>query len=135
MSQTIITNAYDFSAELTMPTSQIEQTIAFTSNNVAFTGMRIATDTLYYVKSDGSEVEVYNTSSKWSTDSTAYQYIGIDTNVLVSDTFGTWFSNNAVKGAFSLTIFYNGATYIIGGGSGGGGGQTTIELLDAFPSI
>ena len=135
MSQTIVTNGYDFNAELTMPTSQIEQTIAFTSNNVAFSGMRITKDTIYYVKSDGSEVEVYNTSTKWSTDSTNYQYIAIDTNVVVSDTFGTWFSSNAVKGAYSLTVSYGGATYTIGGGTGGGGGQTTIELLDAFPSI
>ena len=104
MSQTIVTNGYDFNAELTMPTSQIEQTIAFTSNNVAFSG-------------------------------TNYQYIAIDTNVVVSDTFGTWFSSNAVKGAYSLTVSYGGATYTIGGGTGGGGGQTTIELLDAFPSI
>ena len=135
MSQTIVTNGYDFSEELTMPTSQIEQTIAFTSNNVAFSGMRITTDTMYYVKSDGSEVEVYNTSTKWSTDSTNYQNIAIDTNVVVSDTFGNWFSSNAVKGAYSLTMIYKGATYTIGGGAGGGGGQTTIELLDAFPSI
>lgn len=134
MSQTIITNAYDFSEELTMPTSQIEQTIGFTSNNLEFTGMRITTDTMYYVKSDGSEVEVYNISTKWSTDNTAYQNIGIPTNVLVSDTFGNWFSNNAVKGAFSLTIFYGGATYTIGGGASGGG-QTTIQLLDAFPTL
>lgn len=135
MSQTIITNAYDFSDEITMSTSQIEQTIAFSSNDLAFTGMRITTDTLYYVKSDGSEVEVYNTSTKWSTDSTKYQNIAIDTNVIVSDTFGTWFTSNAEKGAYSLTINYGGATYIIGGGSSSGGGQTTIELLDTFPSI
>ena len=134
MSQTIVTNGYDFSEELTMPTSQIEQTIAFTSNNVAFSGMRITTDTMYYVKSDGTETEVYNTSTKWETESTLYQSI-ILSSIEAGDTFGNWFSSNAVKGAYSLTMIYKGATYTIGGGAGGGGGQTTIELLDAFPSI
>ena len=63
----ISTNKYRSSDDFTpiMLSTETTQTFAFISNNIEFSGMRITADTLYYVKSDGSEVEVYNTSTKW----------------------------------------------------------------------
>ena len=74
----------------TMPTDELTQTLAFTSNNTSFSGMRITTDTLYYVKSDGSEVEVYNTSTKW-TGNTEYIVILVSEGQSVATIFKTFF--------------------------------------------
>ena len=74
----------------TMPTDEFTQTLAFTSNNTSFSGMRATTDTLYYVKSDGSEVEVYNTSTKW-TGNTEYITILVSEGQSVATIFKTFF--------------------------------------------
>ena len=74
----------------TMPTDEFAQTLAFTSNNTSFSGMRATTDTLYYVKSDGSEVEVYNTSTKW-TGNTEYIAILVSEEQIVAGIFKTFF--------------------------------------------
>lgn len=74
----------------TMPTDEFTQTLSFTSNNTSFSGMRITTDTLYYVKSDGTEVEVYNTSTKW-TGNTEYIVILVSEGQSVATIFKTFF--------------------------------------------
>lgn len=81
---------YNWLETITMPTSQIEQPIAFTSNNITYTNMRITTDTIYYVKSDGTETEVYNTSSKWVTADIANQTISLSVSQGVAQEFYDW---------------------------------------------
>ena len=78
----------DFS--VTMPTSELTQDFVFKSNGIEFSGMRATTDTLYYVKSDGTETEVYNTSTKW-TGNTEYITILVETDQDISTIFKAFF--------------------------------------------
>lgn len=78
----------DFS--VTMPATELTQDFTFTSNKIEFSGMRITTDTLYYVKSDGTETEVYNTSTKWA-GNTEYIAMIVSEDTEVSDDFYSFF--------------------------------------------
>lgn len=88
---TISKNKYRSSDDLTptMPTSELTQNFAFTSNNVSYTGMRVTTDTLYYV-SGSTETEVYNTSTKW-VGNTEYIAITLSSEQSVTESFKTFF--------------------------------------------
>ena len=91
----------------TMPTDELTQTLAFTSNNTSFSGMRITTDTLYYVKSDGTEVEVYNTSTKW-TGNTEYIVILVSEGQSVSTIFKPFFDTLfKTLDNFTYTLYLN----------------------------
>lgn len=88
-------NGYRFSDDLIMPTVVIDEKFTFTSNGVSFTSIRVTTDTLYFTDSNGNEVEVYNTSSKWATDNTEFQFIGIESEeVLTSEVLIDWLQSN-----------------------------------------
>lgn len=93
---TITSGNYKYLATLTMPTALIEQTIAFTSNDVTYTSVRVTTDTMYYVNGS-TETEVYNTSSKWTTEDTNCQNIKLSEAQEVDSTFVAWFNNNTTK--------------------------------------
>lgn len=90
----IITGKYKWLDTLTMPETQIEQIINFTSNNITYIGIRATTDTMYYVKEDNIETEVYNIASKWVTEDIKNQIISIINSQDVDETFLTWFSAN-----------------------------------------
>ncbi len=78
---------YTWKDTLEMPTSQQEFDIEFVSNGIAYTGIRVTTDTLYYVN-NGGETEVYNTSSKWLTADIANQ------TITTSATLNEWIISN-----------------------------------------
>lgn len=101
--ETITSGKYKFLDTLTMPTTQIEQTMSFTANGINYTGIRITTDTMYYV-ANSTETEVYNTSSKWATEDSKNQFITFSTDTEVDGTFATWFTSNASKQKLSVDL-------------------------------
>lgn len=98
----------------TMPTSEISQDFEFISNNANFTGIRITTDTLYYVNGN-SEIEVFNTSTKWI-GSEDYMTINLLNDQNVSETFLNFFFtlySEIQNYYYTLKVKINDKTYII----------------------
>nr|DAI36023.1 MAG TPA: flagellar assembly protein H [Inoviridae sp.] len=75
----------------TFPNSDLNQAINFTSNNTAFTGIRIDTtkEEIYYTNTQEKIAYMWGT---WSISN--YQYITIQTTQTVNEDFYQWFETN-----------------------------------------
>lgn len=98
----------------TFPTSEITQSFNFTSNGHQCTGMRITSDTLYYVESNGNEIEVYNSVNKWNQEDIKYSVIQVLNTSEVTSEFYTYFNNlfvNVETLEYTLHVKIGSTTY------------------------
>ena len=112
--RTITSGNYRFIDTLILGQTEFagEVDINFTSNNQNFTGVRVTSDTLYYVNStNNNEVEVFNIGVGWLVTDSAYQNIIVGTSQDVSLEFYEWFMQNSVLQVYyTITFDRNGAT-------------------------
>lgn len=96
---------YKFFNTPILPEGELTQNLSFRSET--FKAIYIADGNLYYTKSDGFDIQVWNATSGWNTsepfDVNPAQFISVDYSQSVSDEFYEWFMANVEPATASVT--------------------------------